>query len=529
MAAAKVSLTRGVDLSHVSKRGSVERKGDFGFGVKIRSEDVEWRVLGDYDDVMEFDEGVDIPLQKKRKLSPGLWDVEDDVGGRSSLTVEDDREPGQLDEEDFTRAHHISTSRWAVDVDDGLVVAKRRSCSPESGVTQRDVSDGSGNLSSGSGGRCVGSGTEYESEDEDYMDLDNGEDEIASESDSDSENGGVACGRRNMLLGCSSVFDYERLGRISEGSYGIVHKARDKENGEIVALKKLKMDKDNGEGFPIYFLREINTLLALNHPSIVNVREVVVDDSVRNGFDNIFMVMDYVEHDLKALMKSRKQCFSQSQVKGLMLQLLEGVKYLHDNWILHRDLKTSNLLVNDKGDLKICDFGMARQYGSPLKPYTSLVVTLWYRAPELLLGAKEYSTAVDMWSVGCIMAELLTNKPLFDGKTEAEQINKIFKMLGTPNANTWPSYGKLPGSKLKYVHQPHNQLHKQFPRALFTGSPVLSDSGLDLLSRLLTYEPEKRITAEEALNHRWFQEVPLPSVKDFMSTSATDKAMADGH
>ncbi|KAL9239352.1 hypothetical protein vseg_013685 [Gypsophila vaccaria] len=447
---------------------------------------------------LRFDDGdvvTSSPLPKRRKLDDTIDSCR---SGRSSLIEEeDDWEPGQINEEDFTRARNISTSRWAVEEDKmDVTVSKSKSSSPESGVTIQYDDDG----------------FEDEDEDEDCgMEVD---DEVGSDS-------GGECGRsrRSMLLGCRSVYDFERLGRISEGSYGIVHKARDKESGEIVALKKLKMDKNNGEeGFPIYFLREINTLLALNHPSIVNVREVVVDDSVRNGFDNIFLAMDYVEHDLKELMKSRKRCFSQCEAKGLMLQLLEGVKYLHDNWILHRDLKTSNLLVNDKGELKICDFGMARQYGSPLKPYTTLVVTLWYRAPELLLGAKEYSTAVDMWSVGCIMAELLTSKPLFDGKTEAEQLNKIFKMLGTPNANVWPNYSKLPGSKLKYVNQPHNQLHKLFPRALFTGSQVLSDSGLDLLSRLLTCDPEKRITAEEALNHRWFQELPLPKTKESVHT-----------
>ncbi|KAK9714021.1 hypothetical protein RND81_06G066100 [Saponaria officinalis] len=475
MAAEKVSLTRRVGLSHVSKRGASERIGDFCFRGKIRSESVELRV--EEHDVIEYDDGLSFPLRKRRKFSPSVDDTDDlmkdlwrsPVEGQSSLINEDDLEPGQIDEEDFTRAHNISTSRWAVD--DNLDVGgkgmcgtavkgeefKRRSSSPESGITQRDRSDGSF-------GECLEKRfyggdecSESECEDEDHIDLDNGDDEIASESDSDCEDGARVFGGRNMLMGCRSVYEFERLGRISEGSYGIVHKARDKESGDIVALKKLKMDKENGEGFPIYFLREINTLLALNHPSIVNVREVVVDDNVRNGFDNIFMAMDYVEHDLKALMMSRKQCFSQCEVKGLMLQLLEGVNYLHDNWILHRDLKTSNILVNDKGELKICDFGMARQYGSPSKPYTTLVVTLWYRAPELLLGAKEYSTAVDMWSVGCIMAELLTNKPIFDGKTELEQLNKIFKMLGTPNVNIWPNYSKLPGSKLKYVNQPHNQ------------------------------------------------------------------------
>lgn len=168
--------------------------------------------------------------------------------------------------------------------------------------------------------------------------------------------------------------------------------------------------------------------------------------------------------------------------------------------------------------MKICDFGLARQYGSPLKPYTHLVVTLWYRAPELLLGAKEYSTAIDMWSLGCIMAELLSREPLFNGKSEFDQLDKIFRILGTPNETIWPGFSKLPGVKVNFVKHRYNQLRKKFPATSFTGSPVLSDAGFDLLNRLLTYDPKKRITADAALKHEWFREVPLPKSKEFMPT-----------
>ncbi|CAN8243803.1 unnamed protein product [Cochlearia groenlandica] len=317
----------------------------------------------------------------------------------------------------------------------------------------------------------------------------------------------------NMLQGCRSVDEFERLNKIDEGTYGVVYRAKDKKTGEIVALKKVKMEKER-EGFPLTSLREINILLSFHHPSIVDVKEVVVG----NSLDSIFMVMEYMEHDLKALMETMKQRFSQSEVKCLMLQLLEGVKYLHDNWVLHRDLKTSNLLLNNRGELKICDFGLARQYGSPLKPYTHLVVTLWYRAPELLLGAKQYSTAIDMWSLGCIMGELLSKAPLFNGKTEFDQLDKIFRILGTPNESIWPGFSKLPGVKVNFVKQQYNLLRKKFPATSFTGSPVLSDAGFDLLNKLLTYDPERRITVDAALKHEWFNEVPLPKSKDFMPT-----------
>ncbi|KAK1294341.1 Cyclin-dependent kinase G-2 [Acorus calamus] len=321
----------------------------------------------------------------------------------------------------------------------------------------------------------------------------------------------------NMLQGCRSVFEFEKLNKIDEGTYGVVFRAKDKKSGEIVALKKVKMERQR-EGFPLTALREMNILLSLNHPSIVNVKEVVMGKDL----DDIFMVMEYMEHDLKGLMETLRQPFSQSEVKCLMLQLLEGVKCLHDNWVLHRDLKTSNLLFNNQGELKICDFGMARQYGSPLKPYTSLVVTLWYRAPELLLVPKEhltaeYSTAVDMWSLGCIMAEMLAKAPLFSGKTEIDQLDKIFKMLGTPTEKIWPGLAKLPRPRI-YTKQPYNKLREKFPPTSFSGGPTLSEAGFDLLNRLLTYDPEKRITAEAALQHEWFREVPLPKSKDFMPT-----------
>lgn len=220
--------------------------------------------------------------------------------------------------------------------------------------------------------------------------------------------------------------EFQCLNRIEEGTYGVVYRARDKRTEEIVALKRLKMEKEK-EGFPITSLREINTLLKGQHPNIVTVREIVVGSNM----DKIFIVMDYVEHDLKSLMETmrhKKQMFMPGEVKCLLKQLLSAVAHLHDNWILHRDLKTSNLLLSHKGILKVGDFGLAREYGSPLKQYTPIVVTLWYRAPELLLCAKEYSTPIDMWSVGCIFAELLLMNAVFPGKSEVDQLNKIFKV-----------------------------------------------------------------------------------------------------
>ncbi|XP_004407430.1 PREDICTED: cyclin-dependent kinase 11B isoform X2 [Odobenus rosmarus divergens] len=301
------------------------------------------------------------------------------------------------------------------------------------------------------------------------------------------------------LQGCRSVEEFQCLNRIEEGTYGVVYRAKDKKTDEIVALKRLKMEKEK-EGFPITSLREINTILKAQHPNIVTVREIVVGSNM----DKIYIVMNYVEHDLKSLMETMKQPFLPGEVKTLMIQLLRGVKHLHDNWILHRDLKTSNLLLSHAGILKVGDFGLAREYGSPLKAYTPVVVTLWYRAPELLLGAKEYSTAVDMWSVGCIFGELLTQKPLFPGKSEIDQINKVFKDLGTPSEKIWPGYNDLPAvKKMTFTEYPYNNLRKRF-------GALLSDQGFDLMNKFLTYFPGRRVSAEDGLKHEYFRETPLP-------------------
>lgn len=301
------------------------------------------------------------------------------------------------------------------------------------------------------------------------------------------------------IQGCRNVEEFHCLNRIEEGTYGVVYRAKDKKTDEIVALKRLKMEKEK-EGFPITSLREINTLLKAQHMNIVTVREIVVGSNI----DKIYLVMDYVEHDLKSLMETMKQPFLVGEVKTLLKQLLNGVEHLHDNWIIHRDLKTSNLLLSHKGILKIGDFGLAREYGSPLKQYTPIVVTLWYRAPELLLGCKEYATAIDMWSVGCIFAEFLLMKALWPGKSEIDELNRIFKDLGTPNEKIWPGVGELPGmKKCTFTDYPYNTIRQKF------GS-YFTDIGFDLLNRFLTYNPEKRITADEALVHSYFKESPLP-------------------
>ncbi|KAH0756318.1 hypothetical protein KY290_026588 [Solanum tuberosum] len=520
---------------------------------------------------------------KKRKYSPIIWDREDKEVNRMSKSRNSpvaaklppppplpkssgqlansppervEQEARKVEDEEYVPVPTIRSSRWATDADspadegeisgdDTFLLKKRRAVSqsaemdgrrksltPEYEELKRESSGGNRTRSSDSDEHIRSCSRESyqgnELDKNDSMDVDkdrNYDGTSVSQSDTESEDEHDSRGTPeaalppqrsvNMLQGCRSVDEFEGLNRIDEGTYGVVYRAKDKKTGEIVALKKVKMEKER-EGFPLTSLREINILLSLHHPSIVDVKEVVVGSSL----DSIFMVMEYMEHDLKALMETMKKPFTQSEVKCLMLQLLHGVKYLHDNWVLHRDLKTSNLLLNNQGELKICDFGLARQYGSPLKPYTHLVVTLWYRAPELLLGAKQYSTAIDMWSLGCIMAEMLCKEPLFNGKTEVDQIDKIFRILGTPNETIWPGFSKLPGVKVNFVKHQFNNLRNKFqsPTTSYMGKPDLSESGLDLLNKLLTYDPAKRISADAALNHEWFREVPLPKSKEFMPT-----------
>jgi cell division cycle 2-like protein len=202
-----------------------------------------------------------------------------------------------------------------------------------------------------------------------------------------------------LLKGCRSVYDsYERIDRLDEGTYGIVWKARDLKTNEVVALKQIKFEPSlRKEGFPMAALREIGVLLALSHESIVTVKEMVIGDD----FDKVFMAMEVMEMDLQQAMKqSESSPFPQAEVKSMMYQILSATQHIHEKWILHRDLKTSNILVHKSGKICLCDFGLARKYQFPLKAMTLTVITLWYRPIELLFGKNVYGPEVDMWSIG---------------------------------------------------------------------------------------------------------------------------------
>lgn len=307
-----------------------------------------------------------------------------------------------------------------------------------------------------------------------------------------------------------SVDNFERLNHIEEGSYGWVSRARDILTGDVVALKKLKMDGAERDGFPVTGLREIQCLMAMRHRHIVELREVVVGKELHE----VYLVMDFLEHDLKTLQEDMAEPFVASETKTLMIQLASAVDFLHSHWILHRDLKTSNILMNNRGEIKLADFGMARFFGDPAPKMTQLVVTLWYRSPELLLGAERYGTAVDVWSLGCIFGELLTREPMFQGKNEVDQLGKIFQTCGVPSEANWPGYKRLPNAKgLRLPPSKSNAklgIREKFPK--------LTGAGVDLLTDLLALNPDHRPEAGELLSHPYFHEQPRPKPTSMFPT-----------
>lgn len=298
--------------------------------------------------------------------------------------------------------------------------------------------------------------------------------------------------------------NYEKLEKIGEGTYGKVYKARDKKSGRLVALKKTRLEMEE-EGVPSTALREISLLQMLSQ-SIYVVRLLCVEHVDKNGKPLLYLVFEYMDTDLKKYIDLHGRGHGQARsplpaklIQSFMYQLCKGVAHCHSHGVMHRDLKPQNLLVDkERGLLKIADLGLGRAFTVPLKSYTHEIVTLWYRAPEVLLGATHYSIPVDIWSVGCIFAELSRRQPLFPGDSELQQLLHIFKLLGTPNEEMWPGVSKL--------RDWHDYPQWQ-PAEVAKAVPSLDQKGVDLLSKMLQYDPSKRISAKAALQHSYFDDL----------------------
>jgi len=335
---------------------------------------------------------------------------------------------------------------------------------------------------------------------------------------------------------CSNVSSrYEKIGRIGEGTYGVVYQARDKQTRDIVALKRCLANNESSDGFPVTTLREITLLKEMQgsggHPHIVSLKDVTVSSS-RSG---VFLVFEYAEHDLATLVddhykQHQSSPFRESEVKKLMQQLLDAIKFLHSRCIIHRDLKCSNLLYNHRGELKIADFGLARRIGSDndindvSKPcsLTPKVVSLWYRPPELLFGLERYDQGIDNFGAGCIMGELLLGRPVMDGRNEIDQIQKMFDFLGPPSEDEWPGLKRMP-----VFRSGEMELPKQW-QGRNSGKHMLDvfrrwkrTAGIKLLSGLLKYNPNDRWKAADALDAEWFGEMPYPTAQSLLPTFPT--------
>jgi len=272
-------------------------------------------------------------------------------------------------------------------------------------------------------------------------------------------------------------------------------KDKEKQQKRYVAIKKIRL-RDSQVGLSSDAIREIKLLQELNHPNVMKVLEIF------GSSGNINLVLEYMESDLEHIIKSNDIVLSVADIKQYMRMLLLAVEHCHNNWVLHRDIKPGNLLIGSDGEMKLADFGLAKFYGSPDRKLSTQACTLWYRAPELLYGAESYGTGADMWSVGCVFAELMLRRPFFTGDTELKQLTHIFAVLGTPKEIDWPGMTSLPRF-VEFETVPISPLRTFFPAA--------DKDALDLLSRLLVFSPSSRLTATQALKHPFFSSPPLPT------------------
>ena len=315
-----------------------------------------------------------------------------------------------------------------------------------------------------------------------------------------------------MVLRDVNVFTKEH--QVGQGTYGSVFVGTDKATKEVVALKRINTQQEEEYGFPITAIREVKILKALKHENIVKLKEIVTSKEQGGAMipKNVFMVLEYMEYDLSGILNTKKINFTQDHIKSWSKQLLHGAHYMHRNKVIHRDLKGANLLINKKGQLKIADWGLACSWDGEKKRLTNPVITLWYRPPELLLGCSDYSDKVDMWSIGCIIVEMFRRSGFFKGKDEAMQLDLIFRTCGHPTTEHWPDIAQK--CRLWNKFQPAPPGQPRFPNRLAAAlqsdlpNQWMTKNAFELISKLLSMNPDKRCSAEQALLADYFFEVP---------------------
>ncbi|XP_061642601.1 cyclin-dependent kinase 15 isoform X2 [Phyllopteryx taeniolatus] len=301
---------------------------------------------------------------------------------------------------------------------------------------------------------------------------------------------------------------YVSLEKVGEGSYASVYKGISRINGQLVALKVIQTKTE--EGMPFTAIREASLLKGLKHANIVLLHDII------HARDSLTFVFEYVQTDLAQYMNQHPGGLHSHNVRVFMFQLLRGLTFIHNRRILHRDLKPQNLLISYLGELKLADFGLARSKSIPCQSFSSDVVTLWYRPPDVLLGSTDYSTALDIWGAGCIFVEMLQGSPAFPGVTDVfDQLQKIWMVLGIPLEESWPGVSRLPN------YQPDWSLSCKLKpiRSVWKRLSRLPYKTEDLVQKMLMLPPADRISAADALEHLYFNSLPPPvmHLRDTMS------------
>ncbi|RXK41377.1 CMGC/CDK protein kinase [Tremella mesenterica] len=336
------------------------------------------------------------------------------------------------------------------------------------------------------------------------------------------------------FAGTKSLLDYDLGAKLGEGTFGVVTKAKELATGKTVALKKL-ITHNPRDGVSVTTVREIKIIKSLTHPNVVDIMDMVVErknPNDRSGRGEVFMVFPYMDHDLCGLLNNPDFKMSHSVAKLILKQMLEGIAYIHANNYIHRDIKTANILVDRRGAVKIADFGLARAWtenkllpAHKAKEYTNMVVTRWYRAPELLLGDKRYGPAIDMWSMGCCLGEMYLRNPILQGESDRDQLYRICARCGPLNQSTFPGWDRLPGFPDSQGH-PWDRTPAEMSVLASSKKWSMDRGGADLMMRLLTLNPKKRLTAVKALDHPWFFISPLPAtIKDGLISVSSSHEM----